>query len=106
MHSALHVISSKRITFGKKWMHGKDGWVVGRVGAYMDAWENGEWVARYGAVVWVRGNRRKDFAFADINPSKRNHSRGQVSVIDHSLDSLTEPTKPQSQVLGLHQPTE
>lgn len=88
-------------------MHGKDGWMVGRVGAYRDAWENGEWVTRNSTVVWVGGKRGKDTAFADINPSKRNHSRGRVLVIDHSLlDSLTVPTKSQSQVLGLHQPSE
>lgn len=32
-------------------------------------------------VLWIRGNRRKETSFTDINPSKWNHSRGQISVI-------------------------
>lgn len=76
-HSALHVISSRKITFEKnERMHGRDGWVDGWVGMSMHGWGKGEWMSRYGTVVWIRGNKRKDISFADINPSKRNHSRG------------------------------
>lgn len=69
----LYVISSIQISFGDEWMHGRGGykWMMG--GGMRNGWLH---MAHFCGSEVVE---KRNISFA-INPSKWNHSRGQISV--------------------------